>query len=107
MSDLIAVPKHKADSLAKKLKAAQAESEALRARVSELEATLYHGNLEREKCQKVWLLHKQAEAIEAATKACEIKSATDDSRCYSIALMDYADGLKRKADATERAGGDK
>ncbi|KAE8545398.1 hypothetical protein [Marinobacter nauticus] len=52
------------------------------------------------------ILRKQAEAVEAATKACEIKSATDDSRCYSVALLGYADRLKRKAAEAERAGGE-
>jgi cell division septum initiation protein DivIVA len=37
MSDLIAVPKRKVDRIAKKLTAAKAENEALRARVAELE----------------------------------------------------------------------
>ena len=69
------------------------------ARVVELEGLIYR------KCEH-FILRKQAEAVEAATKACEIKSATDDSRCYSVALLGYADRLKRKAAEAERAGGE-
>jgi predicted nucleic acid-binding Zn-ribbon protein len=54
-----------------------------------------------------WLLRKQAEAVEAATNEHEIKSPTDDSKCYSVALRDYAKRLRQQADEAERAGGEK
>jgi len=86
----------------KELRRQLAESEA---RVAELEATLYHGNLEREKCQKAMILRKQAEAVEHARN--EICSRSGYPSWHSIELTDYAQRLRQQADEAERAVGEK
>lgn len=91
----------------------QSEVERLRGRCAELESVL--GSAWASHCLEAvdwvdqakevlsrsdsasWLLRKQAEAVEAATTKCQIKSATDDSKCYSAALQDYAQRLRQQA----------
>jgi len=77
------------------------------ARVAELEATLYHGNLEREKCQKVMILRKQAEAVEGFLSEIH-KSQRQQEEDFEVSishslisqhrLEDYAQRLRQQAD---------
>ena len=69
------------------------------ARVAELEATLYHGNLEREKCQKAMILRKQAEAADECLHL--LKQPEGEFQ-----MRNYADGLRTQADELEKAGGE-
>ena len=69
------------------------------ARVAELEATLYHGNLEREKCQKAMILRKQAEAADECLHL--LKQPEGEFQ-----MRNYADGLRNQADELEKAGGE-
>lgn len=91
MSDLIAVPKHKVDSLAEKLTAAQSEIEALRGRVAELEKCIDDGS-------DAWLLRKQAEAVEEAANLMEKAGNSFDAK---FAAKDYAQRLRQQAAESE------
>ena len=65
------------------------------ARAAELEATLYYGNLEREKCQKAMILRKQAEAVEDAAN---YVVGLGDKRT----LLHYVQCLRQQADELEQ-----
>ena len=71
------------------------------ARVAELEATLYHGNLEREKCQKVMILRKQAEAVESQAKEWNPEEQTYSGRKPHKELIAEARHLRQQADELE------
>ena len=82
-----------------------AESEA---RVAELESTLYHGNLEREKCQKAMILRKQAEAVEPAIRTAlhNLGNADITEEDIRVFAEQYAQRLRNQADELEKAGGE-
>ena len=89
----------------KELRQQLAESEA---RVAELEATLYHGNLEREKCQKAMILRKQAEAVEPAIRTAlhNLGNADITEEDIRVFAEQYAQRLRNQADELEKAGGE-
>lgn len=80
--------------------------ERAEARVAELEATLYHGNLEREKCQKAMVLRKQAEAVEPAIRTAlrNLGNAHITESDISRFAEDYAQRLLQQAADIEKGG---
>jgi hypothetical protein len=101
-------PQEYIDRLEEWLEEERAELNHAQERVAELESTYKDattwedvGDVFNKPTSIPWLLRKQAEAVEAATNEHEIKIATDDSMCYSVALRDYAKRLRQQADKIE------
>ena len=123
MSELIAVPKHKVDSLAEKLKTAQSEIEALREKEDSLWETFVKVadflGIDCEKSRKIpgkpsavfhaAILRKQAEAVEEAIVYALRTVGNVDPFEVDIHRFanDYAQRLRQQADEAERAGGEK
>jgi len=79
------------------------------ARVAELEATLYHGNLEREKSQKVMILRKQAEAVDASGSLFARWGGSIITAWHGCAILEQeAKRLRQQAGEleAEKAGGE-
>jgi len=99
MSDLIAVPKRKVDRIAKKLTAAKAENEALRARVAELEefvsdtATACQRSLDPD-----WVPDWVHDALSPISDRCRTLLG-DDPDEYESAWL-----LRKQAEAVEKFG---
>jgi len=91
-SDGYWTPWHVADE---QITALRHQLQQAEARAAELEATLYHGNLQREKCQKAMILRKQAEAVEDAAN---YVVGLGDKRT----LLHYAQCLYQQADELEQ-----
>ena len=88
---------------------ARTTAEKAQARVAELEATLYHGNLEREKSQKVMILRKQAEAVDASGSLFARWGGSIITAWHGCAILEQeAKRLRQQAGEleAEKAGGE-
>jgi len=135
MSDLIAVPKHKVDSLAEKLNTARSEVERLQGRCGELEHLIRYAQVESGVCMcgdeieshnqasghspvDIWdyaaekALEGTSEAwllrkqAEAVEEAARLMDAAGNAFDAKFAASDYAQRLRQQADEAEKAGGE-
>jgi len=98
-------PKHYANEIA----TLRHQLQQAEARVAELEATLYHGNLEREKSQKVMILRKQAEAVDASGSLFARWGGSIITAWHGCAILEQeAKRLRQQAGEleAEKAGGE-
>lgn len=88
-------------TLRQQLTAAQAENEALRARLENYEALKRMHRLDNypnELSAKAWLLRKQAEAVDVASKLMDEAGNSFDAK---FAATDYAQRLRNRANEIE------